>query len=24
MRNGILFLAVPEIDFEPWTRPSTQ
>jgi hypothetical protein len=23
MRNGILFLAVPEIDFEPWTRPST-
>jgi hypothetical protein len=23
MRNGILFLVVPEIDFEPWTRPST-
>lgn len=23
MRSGILFLVVPEIDFEPWTRPST-
>jgi len=23
MRNGILFLAVPEMDFEPWTRPAT-
>jgi hypothetical protein len=23
MRNGILFLVVPEMDFEPWTRPST-
>jgi len=23
MRNGILFLAVPETDFEPWTRPAT-
>src|SRR6185295_6046157 len=23
MRNGILFLALPEMDFEPWTRPST-
>jgi hypothetical protein len=23
MRNGILFLAVPEMDAEPWTRPAT-
>jgi hypothetical protein len=23
MRNGILFLAIPEMDFEPWTRPAT-
>jgi hypothetical protein len=23
MRNGILFLVVPEIDAEPWTRPAT-
>ena len=23
MRSGILFLAVPEMDFEPWTRPAT-
>lgn len=23
MRNGILFLAVPEMEFEPWTRPAT-
>jgi hypothetical protein len=23
MRNGILFLAVPEMDSEPWTRPAT-
>lgn len=23
MRSGILFLVVPEIDYEPWTRPST-
>ncbi len=23
MRNGILFLALPEMDFEPWTRAST-
>ena len=23
MRSGILFLVVPELDFEPWTRPST-
>ncbi len=22
MRNGILFLAVPETDYEPWTRPA--
>lgn len=21
MRNGILFLALPEMDYEPWTRP---
>jgi Calcineurin-like phosphoesterase len=23
MRNGILFLALPEMDAEPWTRPAT-
>ncbi|HKW02273.1 MAG TPA: metallophosphoesterase [Vicinamibacterales bacterium] len=23
MRNGILFLAIPETDAEPWTRPAT-
>jgi hypothetical protein len=23
MRNGILFLAIPEMDYEPWTRPAT-
>ncbi len=23
MRSGILFLAVPEMEFEPWTRPAT-
>jgi len=22
MRNGILFLALPEMEFEPWTRPA--
>jgi hypothetical protein len=22
MRNGILFLALPEMDYEPWTRPA--
>lgn len=23
MRDGILFLALPEMDYEPWTRPAT-